>query len=158
MRIRNPDKKSKISHKTVGRYHGFSYYFCLMIAGPGSESGSIPLNNGSGSRRPKNMWIRIRIRNTAIHCTIKDTLSHHLDSKYSTASRKRDVVNLGWLIAGSSSLSDRLERKRQNESTQMNTVDTRLQNSVLHCIAGNYTQVSGPRAISSICHRVTQTM
>ncbi len=34
----------------------FSYYFCLMIEG----SGSIPLTNGSGSRRPKNMWIRIR--------------------------------------------------------------------------------------------------
>ncbi len=41
---------------------GFSYFFCLMIAG--SESGSIPLINGSESRsgRPKN--IRIRIRNT----------------------------------------------------------------------------------------------
>jgi hypothetical protein len=32
----------------------------------GSGSGSIPLTSGSGSRRPKNMWIRwIRIRNTA---------------------------------------------------------------------------------------------
>ena len=31
----------------------------------GSESGSNPLTNGSGSRRPKNTWIRwIRIRNT----------------------------------------------------------------------------------------------
>ncbi len=37
---------------------GFSYYFCLMIEGSGS--GSIPLTNGSGSMRPKNMWIRIR--------------------------------------------------------------------------------------------------
>ncbi len=39
-----------------------------MIEGsrPGSraESGSIPLTNGSGSGRPKNMWIRIR--NTAL--------------------------------------------------------------------------------------------
>jgi hypothetical protein len=33
------------------RNQGFSYYFCMMI-------------EGSGSRRPKNMWIRIRIRNT----------------------------------------------------------------------------------------------
>jgi hypothetical protein len=37
----------------------------------GSGSGSIPLTNGSRSRRPKNMWIRwirirIRIRNTGI--------------------------------------------------------------------------------------------
>jgi hypothetical protein len=41
----------------------FSYYICLMIEG----SGSIPLTNGSGSRRPNNTWIRwIRIRNTAL--------------------------------------------------------------------------------------------
>jgi hypothetical protein len=41
---------------------GFSYYFCLMIDG----SGSAPLTNGyeSGSRRPKNIRIRIRISNT----------------------------------------------------------------------------------------------
>jgi hypothetical protein len=35
---------SKRSHKTD---QGFSYYFCLMIEGSGSES--IPLTNGSGS-------------------------------------------------------------------------------------------------------------
>jgi hypothetical protein len=45
------------------RNQGFSYYFCMMIEGSGSVS--IPLTSGSesGSRRPKNMWIRIR--NTA---------------------------------------------------------------------------------------------
>ncbi len=53
------------------RNPGFSYYFCMMIEGSrsGSGEGSIPLTNGSGSRRPKNMWIRwirIRIRNTAL--------------------------------------------------------------------------------------------
>jgi hypothetical protein len=37
------------------RNQGFSYYFYLMIEGSGSET-------GAGS--PKNMWIRIRIRNT----------------------------------------------------------------------------------------------
>ncbi len=44
------------------RNQGFSYYFCMMIAGSGS--GSIPLTSGSGSGswRPKNTWIRIRIR------------------------------------------------------------------------------------------------
>ncbi len=38
------------------RNQGFSYYFCMMTEG----SGSIPLTagSGSGSRRPKNMWIR----------------------------------------------------------------------------------------------------
>jgi hypothetical protein len=36
-----------------------------MIEGSRAGSGSIPLTNGSGSRRLKNMWIRrIRIRNT----------------------------------------------------------------------------------------------
>ncbi len=35
---------------------GFSYFFCLMIEG----SGSIPLTIGTGSRRSRNIWIRIR--------------------------------------------------------------------------------------------------
>jgi hypothetical protein len=45
---------------------GFSYYFCMMIEESGS--GSIPLTSGSasGTWRPKNIWIRIRIRNTAL--------------------------------------------------------------------------------------------
>ena len=51
-------KKSTRRHKTV-EIKVFFYYFCLVIEG----SGSIPLTNGSGSMRPKNMWIRIRIRN-----------------------------------------------------------------------------------------------
>ncbi len=46
------------------RNQGFSYYCCMMTEGSGSETGSIPLTNGSGSGRPKNMWIRW-IRNTA---------------------------------------------------------------------------------------------
>jgi hypothetical protein len=57
---------SKIkSHKEVknSRNQGFSSYFCLMIEGSGS--GSVPLINGSGSRRLKNIRIRIRIHNTA---------------------------------------------------------------------------------------------
>ncbi len=37
------DNKSKASQNS--RNHGFSYYFCLMM-------------EGSGSRRPKNLWIR----------------------------------------------------------------------------------------------------
>jgi len=56
---------SKIKSQTESqnsRNQGFSYYFCMMIEG----SGSITLTSGSGSGRPKNMWIRwIRIRNTA---------------------------------------------------------------------------------------------
>jgi hypothetical protein len=35
----------------------------MMIEGSGSGYGSIPLTSGSGSWRPKNMWIRLR--NTA---------------------------------------------------------------------------------------------
>ncbi len=61
-------QKKKIQKQLQNtRNQGFSYYFCLLIEESGS--GSIPLTNGSGSRRPKNMWIRwieirIRIRNT----------------------------------------------------------------------------------------------
>jgi hypothetical protein len=33
----------------------FSYYYCLMIEGSEAGSESIPLDNGSGSERPKNM-------------------------------------------------------------------------------------------------------
>jgi hypothetical protein len=40
----------------ISKNQGFSYYFCIMIEG----SGSIPQTSGSGSGRPKNMWIRIR--------------------------------------------------------------------------------------------------
>ncbi len=50
------DKKSKRSHKVVG-----IKVFLLVSLGD-RRSGSIPPTNGSGSRRPKN--IRIRIRNT----------------------------------------------------------------------------------------------
>jgi hypothetical protein len=42
-------------------------------SGAGARAGCIPLTNGSGSGRPKNMWIRwirIRIRNTATSKTI----------------------------------------------------------------------------------------
>jgi hypothetical protein len=48
-------KKSKRSHKTEEIKFLF-YYFRLIIEGSGS--GSIPLTNGSGSRRTKNTWIR----------------------------------------------------------------------------------------------------
>ncbi len=59
-------KDKKVQRKSHNsRNRGFSYYFCLMIEGSGS--GSIPQTSGTGSGRPKNMWIRwirIRIRNT----------------------------------------------------------------------------------------------
>ncbi len=53
--------KSQKSHKIVGN-KVFFYYFCMMIEGSGSESGSMPLTNGSGSGRHKIMLIR----NTAL--------------------------------------------------------------------------------------------
>jgi hypothetical protein len=62
------------------RNQGFSYYFCTMIEGSGS--GSIPPTSGSGSERPKNMWIRwIRIRNT-VHNTV-----FYLQTRYSFLAR-----------------------------------------------------------------------
>jgi hypothetical protein len=55
--------KLKVKKKSQNsRNQGFSLFFCLSIEESGS--GSIPSTNRSGSRRPKNMWIRIRIRNT----------------------------------------------------------------------------------------------
>ncbi len=51
------DKKSK---RVTNRRKQGTYYFCMLIERSGS--GSIPLTNGSGSGRLKNMWIRIRIR------------------------------------------------------------------------------------------------
>jgi hypothetical protein len=59
--------------------------FCLMLEGPRSGSGSIQLTNGSGSgsRRPKNMWIRwirILIRNTAVKTTPPSTFLQLLNT------------------------------------------------------------------------------
>jgi hypothetical protein len=59
-------QRKNLKESQNSRNQGFSYYFCMMIEGFGA--GSIPLTSGSGSGRPKNMWIRwIRIRNTAIN-------------------------------------------------------------------------------------------
>ncbi len=68
---------SKIkSQKEVknSRNQGFSYYFWLMIEG----SGSFRHKYGSGSRRPKNTWIRIRIRNTGSSDRILENLVSNL--------------------------------------------------------------------------------
>ncbi len=63
MRIQNTGKIQKVTRKSQnGRNQGFSYYFCLMMDGSGTGSGSVLVTNGSrcGSGRPKN----IRIHNT----------------------------------------------------------------------------------------------
>ncbi len=67
------------------RNQGFSYYICMMIEGSGSSagSGSIPLTSGSGSWRPKNMWIlwiEIRIPNTGFNtlCPYLGESAQHL--------------------------------------------------------------------------------
>ncbi len=56
----------KLKKKSLNsRNQGFAYFFYFMIEG--SASGSVPLTNGSGSRRSKNIRIRrirIWIRNT----------------------------------------------------------------------------------------------
>ncbi len=62
---------SKIKSQEVknSRNQGFPYYFCMTTEG----SGSVPLTNGSGSRRPKNIRIRricIRIRNAAFKASL----------------------------------------------------------------------------------------
>ncbi len=76
-----------------------------MIEGSGSGSGSIPLTNGSGSMKPKNMWIRwirirIRIRNTVKKC-LKGSYSIHFG--LSSANWCGSGSNLSlWLGSGSS--------------------------------------------------------
>ncbi len=50
--------KKVIKKSQNSRNEGFSSCFCLMMEG--SRSGSVPLTNGSGSRRPENLQIRIR--------------------------------------------------------------------------------------------------
>jgi hypothetical protein len=53
---------------TYSGNQGFSYYFCLMTEG--FADGSVLVTNvyGSGSERPKNMWIlQILINNAAVH-------------------------------------------------------------------------------------------
>ncbi len=65
-----PDPGSRIQgskrHRIPDPGSGTATLFRMMIEGSRSGAGSIPLTNGSGSgsRRPKNIWIRIRIRNT----------------------------------------------------------------------------------------------
>jgi hypothetical protein len=66
LHLHNFSKIKSQKESQNSRSQGFSYYFCII-----EGSGSIPLTSGSGSGRPKNMWIRIRsrIRNTGILCT-----------------------------------------------------------------------------------------
>ncbi len=69
----------------------------------GSGSGSIPLTNGSGSgsRRPKNMWvrwiqIRIRIRNTALKTSTGKKSGKPLMKYMKTWNT--DKCNKGWIV------------------------------------------------------------
>jgi hypothetical protein len=51
--------KDKSQKEVTKQKESMFFFFCLMIEGSGSK----PLTNGYGSRRPKN--IRSRVRNTA---------------------------------------------------------------------------------------------
>jgi hypothetical protein len=70
-------KSQKESQNSTNQ--GFSYYFCMIIEGSGS--GSIPLTSGygSGSWRPKNMWIRIRNTDFNIQLTSLDPDLHNAE-------------------------------------------------------------------------------
>ncbi len=56
---------------------GSSSYFCSMVEGSRSRSTPLANGSGSGSRRPKNTWIRwirIRIRNTAFSQFLRNSM------------------------------------------------------------------------------------
>ncbi len=82
--------------KKYTKNQGFPYNFCLLIEGFGSGSGSIPLTNGSGSRRPKNMrirWIRNTDRNESTNGPI-------LKLRIETKPKRFDVFqNLKWNVS-----------------------------------------------------------
>jgi hypothetical protein len=60
----------------------------MMIEGSGSRAGSIPLNSESGSESPKNMWIRIRIRNTAS----KEQIWQRYQAKIRPVKKTREIL------------------------------------------------------------------
>jgi hypothetical protein len=80
-------KRQKKVTKQYGRNQCFSYYFCLMIEG-----------SGSGSRRIKNMWIRlIRIRNTAARVPWSGTVGASSPASVVCACASRPP---GWRCSG----------------------------------------------------------
>ncbi len=95
-------QRKKVIKKSQNRRNQcFSYYFCLMIEGSGSEvgSGSVSLTNGSGSGRPKNIWIlRIRIRNIFCYQHRADLVDHyhrhHLFNWWITVVKKSKTCKL----------------------------------------------------------------
>ncbi len=100
MRIRNPTFSQKcgsmtFSSRCLQKTNFFNtifsaycflkvhlHHFCMMTEGSGSVSISLTRWSGSGSSRPKNMWIRwvrIRIHNTAFSRIRSETKINYLD-------------------------------------------------------------------------------
>jgi hypothetical protein len=77
------------------RNQGFTYYFCMMIEGSGAGAGSIPLTSGSrsGSGRPKNRWIRIRIRNTERNSILFQRLKQSVDVQIVLSGRPLQIAS-----------------------------------------------------------------
>jgi hypothetical protein len=100
------------------RNQGFSYYFCMMIEG----SGSIPLTSGSGSGswRPKNMWIRIRIRNTGLkECnTLLQMFSLFAQAQHDVDGRRGNAAELPLDRGPGLPGGGRLEARRSSPSAQ----------------------------------------
>jgi hypothetical protein len=86
-------QRQKVQKKSKRRNQGFSYYFCLMIR--------IHICDWwiqSGSRRPKNMWIRlIRIRNTASNYCLTTCLHYNLYKRHLLFFAPRGILIL-WLV------------------------------------------------------------
>ncbi len=94
---------SKIKSQKLSKSSKNQVFFLLFLLGDrririGSRagSGSIPLTNGSGSRRPKNKWIRIRIRNPAyINKNSFETLF-----RFEIIIKKLETRPIFWMKAG----------------------------------------------------------
>jgi hypothetical protein len=87
LKVHTSFSKIKSQKEVTKQYLGikvFLTFFCFVVEGSrsGAGSGSIPLTDGSGSgsRRPKNMWIRwILIRNTATFIFRSSSYACNLD-------------------------------------------------------------------------------
>ncbi len=79
LKVHFPQSKSQKEVKKNSKNQAFSYFWCLLMEGPGC--GSVTNKDGSRSKRPKNIrLLRIRIHVT-LHFTLAKNASLAFNSK-----------------------------------------------------------------------------